>query len=238
MVSYTRQLENKHSKIQKMATSNTKVCNIQLILYIRLIFGFNFKQPSPKMRIISRLYVIVIVCFALSCFYYKILTMYNFTKTNFLMDYLTNAIYYFISEDEHLLHFFETIPVLDTLPYAKELYKKLQKYLISTQILIIVARILMMGTFCLIVPEYSRHVDQAEHYIVTTLLLATDLRHTSLILIYSLLYVRVKIFKNAIENNGFGDQRYAARKFIQMYEAILDALEFKSCGMKLMVRID
>ncbi|XP_075985845.1 uncharacterized protein LOC142982974 [Anticarsia gemmatalis] len=67
--------------------------------------------------------------------------------------------------------------------------------------------------------------------------LAIDVAQYSNFMIFYLLYLRVRIFKNTLLSQGFDNapvKKYSPRKYMQMYEAILDFIEDTDYPVKCM----
>lgn len=245
-LTYFPLLTNKHwtnyklilFRILKMLGSR-KICNLNPILYSRLIFGYSSKLGSPKLRILSKLYVIIIVASITSVFVTQAKLYKYVPKWLALAEYLIYVTHSFLTEDEKVLSAFKSIAVIDTLPCAKKFFKRLEIFLVTILVWILVFRLASAWNFCYNFYDLCFFVEPFGVLATDILMMAMDLRHMNLLLLFSLLCVRVKIFKTTLECNGFGSfptQRFSPRKYVFMYEKIVDSLEFKNHGMNNMVR--
>lgn len=213
------------------------VCNLNPILLTRLIFGYYSKLSSPKLRILSKIYVVIIVTSLITLFVTQTKKISWIPKFFTLAEYLIYVTHSFVTEEGHVLNVYKSINIIDTLPGAKKMFRKLETFLITVVYLLVVVRILIVIMFCYNLFDLCFVWEPFGVFCANIIMTALDFRHLNLILIFSLLFVRVRIFKKSFEC-GFDNcsmQRFAVRKFIMMYEALVDSLQYKNRGTEITV---
>ncbi|PZC72374.1 hypothetical protein B5X24_HaOG200882 [Helicoverpa armigera] len=219
--------------------SNKKVCNLHHILYFRLIFGYYFKQPTLKLRILTKLYIALFISGLTWLFITKVNGMLYYLQYCDILEYITFIIYSLITEDSSLLRSYEEKIKIDSLPVAKQYFRQLEKFLYLLLFLICGLRLFASSLFCIYAFEICKMAPFGVS-VTNTFLTAMDWRHLNTVIWFSLLQTRVKILKNTLEIQGFDRgpmQRFSPRMYIKMYEELVGFSEFNGYAMKSIVRI-
>lgn len=142
---------------------------------------------------------------------------------SYLVEYV---IYFTISwrtKEKCVLQFCRRLLIIDTLPCAKNLYKKLSKFLTFALLTIICYRITCTIIYCI----YMNNPMSFGLCLYVIVGAMRDVGPFSAVSIFSIIYIRLIIVRRTIETKGFNHinvHKYSSRNYIQMYEILADSI--------------
>lgn len=200
----------------------SKVCHLKIFLLIRFICGYHISVVSATLQILSKAYRIMLLLLIIS------ITMINHEKIGlaictYIIEYVA---YFFISwrtQDEYIFRLYQRISIIDTLPCAPDMYKKLPKFFVGIILFNIWTR------FCNIVIICKQEDDCFSFYFIhyAIVCILRDFGPLSIIMIFSIIYLRVNVVRKTIETKGIKHinfQKYSVKNYIEMYVTLVDSL--------------
>ncbi|KAG6460797.1 hypothetical protein O3G_MSEX012230, partial [Manduca sexta] len=213
------------------------VCNINFYWYIRFFFGFyhEFLDVSSKpVRWLAKCYC-CLICVSVIFFYlyipsdgfYSKYLLYLITTEYFI--YVTIS---FLNTNKSLLQYYKKMPLIDASPST---YKPMRVCLVGY--LCIMFFIRLSGFIKVLILHGEYNLQQIYfNFIDFIMWLVVLLGRSPLLFMFALLYTRVRLMRQTLENNNFDCRnlgKHHPRWYIQMYETIIDMLEEDNDTVKL-----
>ncbi|XP_062527925.1 uncharacterized protein LOC134200024 [Bombyx mori] len=224
---------------KKLDKNERLVCSVQPAMFARLIVGLYYDiKVSNRVKWMIKSY-----CISLSSFicYLIIFRDDNFSlhpKLTSVMEYITYVTFSFLTCDKYLFRYLRFNPRTDGYPIFLYLCKKFEKFFkiiiclfVSFKILGVV--LMMQSWPILSTPKYIWGT-LALHF----LWLASHMGRLVFILVYGILFCRMRTIRIIFENRGFQNtpqNRLTPKRYILMYEAVLNSIESVDFPVKFLI---
>lgn len=207
------------------------VCNIKPIMALGFILGVN---QFPKQ--ISKFITLLIGLANLTL-------MYIFAKTHGAYVYgacFTYVIHVLISiqtGDAYIYHYFKYYNGIDHLSGANKIFKRLDIFFKAFTIFIILVKVIAVCLHCQGIPHRCYNDGWLTIFLTESFWLAIEICKLPFVLIFSLLYCRVKVIRQYLETevekalNSFN-----VKEYINKYEILVHTLEVVKYPIQFMVR--
>ncbi|KAJ0173080.1 hypothetical protein K1T71_011256 [Dendrolimus kikuchii] len=193
---------------------------------MRYLFGFYFNFRVCKM--ISWLNRLLCICYASFLF----ITIYNWDLFPRTLSKLWDVVEYFIfflisffGKDKFVEKYYEFNPVTDDLPTSKSLFSKFENVFNGFVVIISCIKLLTVIPFCILAqPVCDNNIQGLVAYFIIDA--AIFVAKVLPILVFGLLYYRVKGIRTFLEINGFDispKRRLTPAKYMQMYINVFDS---------------
>ncbi|KAG6460796.1 hypothetical protein O3G_MSEX012226 [Manduca sexta] len=216
------------------------VCNINFYLYTRFFVGFYHEfQTSTPMRWLARLYC-SLICASIT-FCYNLL-VYDHIMSKMLariisMEYTMSVLISLLKSNKYLLQYYKKTPLIDASPTT---YRPMRVCLIGYNCVMFLMTLpyFLQISFATcgenIRPKY---IFALIDFIVWIIYI---IGRSPVLFVFALLYSRVRLMRQTLESNDFDCRilgKHHPRRYIQMYEAIMDGLEACDGTVKLQTNI-
>lgn len=218
-----------------MMFQHSQVCDLKTLLLIRFIFGYHINVLSPRLRFLSKAYRIILIIFVSSTVFDNKL-FEGYSPGSYFFEYIIYFIISWRTNETYVYQFYRCIPIIDTLPCASNLYKKLSKFLIFTLISTVCIRLINIFNTS-IAFNVPASFDAFMYLIICTM---RDVGPFGVILVFSIVYLRLSIVRRTIQTheiNHINFKKYSVRSYIEMYGILVDSLDDIGLPLKFMVRI-
>ncbi|KAG6450996.1 hypothetical protein O3G_MSEX006865 [Manduca sexta] len=216
------------------------VCNIDFYLYIRFFCGFYHEfQTSNPVRWLTRLYC-WLICASITFSYNLLVYDHIVSKTLVCISSVEYVLYMLISllkSNKYLLQYYKKKPLIDASPST---YRQMRVCLVGYNCVMFLTTL----SYLLLIPITLRGEYTGPLYIYGLFYFLTwfigIIGRSPLLFVFALLYTRVRLMRQTLENNDFECRilgKHHPRRYIQMYEAIMDGLEASDGTMKLQVTV-
>ncbi|XP_026735896.1 uncharacterized protein LOC113499584 [Trichoplusia ni] len=220
------------------------VCNITHIMFCRQLLGFLQDYSSRKIRIITKLYSIILVSALIITKSIRLQAIEKYNKHTDWTLLLIECFFYstvaYQTKDGYIYRYYKQLRYVDSLPGAERVFKRLEYFLKYYLFFTLVNKLAFDLLYC---KFFGQKCYKDGYYDVITnvlMYICIDVGRFSFALIFCLLYCRAKLLVMSLENLNLDDMpqnRYAIAKYVQMYESLLDSLRSVDNPMKLMVSI-
>lgn len=209
-------------------------------MFIRFLSGFRQNYNSSMLcRLISILYPPIFSIFLITSIYC------SFYITNILyincavLDYTMFVLIAFYTKDEYIYKFYRFMYGVDNLPGAKKMFNRMYFFLKCYMAYIFCIRLVLVFLFCF--NDYTWcFVNYPFAYSVNAInWITTDLGRFPIILVFSLFYCRTKFIRMTvdIESKAAIRDKYYVKKYINMYESLVNSLDIINKPIKVMVSV-
>ncbi|KAG6450988.1 hypothetical protein O3G_MSEX006864, partial [Manduca sexta] len=200
-------------------------CDINFFFYIRFVLGFYHEfQISPRMRRLTRCYCCLVFVFYLILTYS---TNPNYHSVFVIFVSLSELSFYIVYSllmaDRYLLQYYKKTPLID----EGANYRSIRVSLMIVMCTMTALKILIIT----INLAYKKGLTIYELYYGFLKIVAwicIIMGRLPGLFVFALLYSRVRLMRLKLENNDFDCRtlgQHHPRRYIQMYEAIMDRLE-------------
>ncbi|KAG6460800.1 hypothetical protein O3G_MSEX012222 [Manduca sexta] len=202
-------------------------CDINFYLYTRFFVGFYHKfQTSTPVRWLARLYC-WLICASIT-FCYNLL-VYDHIMSKMLvwiltMEYIMYELISLLKSNKYLLQYYKKTPLIDASPSN---YRPMRICLVGYICIMFLMRLYSFINNLILHGERSvaDHLYGLIDYIMSFIGI---IGRSSVLFVFALLYSRVRLMRQTLESNDFDCRilgKHHPRRYIQMYEAIMDGLE-------------
>ncbi|KAG6460798.1 hypothetical protein O3G_MSEX012221 [Manduca sexta] len=203
------------------------VCNINFFLYIRFLFGFYHEfQTSKLVRWLARCYCCLIcanIIFFLSYFHtYKLYPKIFIYLLS--MEYFMHMLMSLLKSNKYLLQYYKKSPLIDTSVSA---YRQMRVCFVRY------ISVLFFIRLCGFLKIFICHGELNLHQYIFSFMdfimwVTIVIGRSPLILVFALLYSRVRLMRQILESNDFdcrNQGKHHPLRYVQMFEAIMDRFE-------------
>ncbi|KAG6450994.1 hypothetical protein O3G_MSEX006850 [Manduca sexta] len=212
-------------------------CNIDFYLYIRFFCGFYHEfQTSTPMRWLARL-CCLLICASIT-FCYNLL-VYDYIVLKILacissMEYILYMLISLLKSNKYLLQYYKKTSFIDI---SVSTYRLMRVCLVGY---ICVVFLMMLSYFSriLILHEENNVAKCVDALIDFIMWFSMIIGRSPLLFVFVLVYTRVRVMRQTLQSNDFDCRilgQHHPRRYIQMYEAIMDGLEAIDGTVKLQV---
>lgn len=222
--------------MKMISVQKQQMCNLKFLLLIRFICGYHVKLVSPTLRYLSYVYrtILIIVIISLNIIHYE---RNDLWVLSYFVEYIIYIMISWRTRDEYISRFYQRIWIIDTLPSAADMYKKLSIFLVGILLFNIWVRICYSAIACYQNDNcFSLHCNYS-----AMIYLLRDVGPVSITMIFSLVYLRLSVVRRTIETKGVNHinvQKYSAKNYIEMYVTLVDSMNDIAPPLKLMVLFD
>ncbi|KAG6462240.1 hypothetical protein O3G_MSEX013132 [Manduca sexta] len=202
-------------------------CDINFFYYIRFFFGFYHKfQSSRQIRWLAKCYCCLI--------YVNIIFFFNYLKTYRIypklfiyfisVEYLVFISISLLEGNKYLLKYYKKKPLIDA---SASTYGPMRVCLFAYMCLMLLVKLLFIIEVSIVHREYTTLEHLFNIFGLITWYVIIIGRSPSLF-VFALLYTRVRLMRQTLENNDFDCRNQGKnhpRRYMQMYEAIMDGLK-------------
>ncbi|KAG6450993.1 hypothetical protein O3G_MSEX006846 [Manduca sexta] len=215
------------------------VCNIKFYLYTRFFLGFYHEfQTSKPVRWLARCYCFLICACVIFCFNFLIYSdLYPQTLINlFSMEYSVYMLISLLKNNRNLLQYYKKTPLIDASACT---YHPMRIRLVGYTCMMFLIRFSSFMKVVIFNGPYTKNELECWFSLFDFIVWFINIIGRSpLLFVFVLLYTRVRLMRQTLESNDF-DCRilglHHPRRYIQMYEAIMDGLEASNTDLKLEV---
>lgn len=212
--------------------------NINLILKLRLLFGFyhNISKNVWQRYIIKLLLVILAAHYMYMgtlCKGQKIEDIINIAR---LLEYAVCFMCSILTGEEYLINYFSIDPLIDDKNYSKNIRKKLMKILIYY--IVAVTSFYYIIYLCFLKATKGACSANKFHYIYKSIIrYANEIGRIPIVIIFILLYFRVKIFCTKLRKEVLNNTTaiFDWKEHVKIYIKIVESLEKTDWPIKFMV---
>lgn len=211
------------------------MCDIRWILRLRFFCGYYHEiHPSQFIIILARLYCIIIT--GLHCSFVFTIEMPLTVKIPLLAQYMWCFVTSLIFKDKFLLNYYDFNHLIDKAGCPK--YKKLLLYIHIYIFLLFLVRFIYYLLLLYMNYLYDLVNDPLEMLVVkVSFPFITDIGASQCHLIYGLLFLRVRLFRENIKENGFGNawKNSLNTSYVHMYSSLCDGFNEGNNSIKYLV---
>lgn len=217
-----------------MIFQHSQACDLKILLLIRFLFDYHINVFSSRLRILSKVYRVFVLICVLSSNLINKTVVFDYTHWSYLVEYVIYFIISWRTKEKCVLQFYRRLLIIDTLPCADNLYKKLSKFLLFALLTSIFYRITSIILYCIYM-NIPVSFGLCMYAIVGVM---RDLGPFNAVLTFSIIYIRLNIVRRTIETKGFkhiNAHKYSSRNYIKMYEILADSISNIDSSLKFMV---
>ncbi|KAG6462241.1 hypothetical protein O3G_MSEX013130, partial [Manduca sexta] len=217
--------------------ADSPVCNMNFYWYTRFVFGFYHEfQTSKPVRWLAKCYC-CLICASISFFYLYLPSDAFYTKKFLFLvstEYFMYILISFLNTNKHLLQYYKKTSLIDA---SASTYRQMRLCLVGYLCIMFFIRLLGFIKVLILREEYN--LQQIYFSFIDFIMwLVVLIGRSPLLFVFALLYTRVRLMRQTLENNDFDCRiqgKNHPRRYIQMYEAIIDRLEANNETVKLQV---
>ncbi|PZC72377.1 hypothetical protein B5X24_HaOG200885 [Helicoverpa armigera] len=209
------------------------VSSLQYIMFLRFIFGFRLDcNSSPQMRLFTKLYP-VLFFIVLNFAVWSSENVLNPTlRYSTVIEYCAQFFVSFLAKQEFVNKNYQFIYGIDSLPGAHKNFKRLRVFIKFFCLYYILLRLLAILQLVVYVGPLLKNVTADIIYFHVC-----DIGRLNIFLVFCILFCRVKTFEMNFQTitDVVVLDKYSVKKYINMYQTLIDYVESMDMLFKLMV---